>query len=77
MSDERKPLWPWIVALLIGLAVIYVAAAPALMYLACDSSDPYRTLASSANNIYRPLWFVLDHCPAVSHVWYRYMDFWP
>jgi hypothetical protein len=26
MSDERKPVWPWIVALLIGLPVLYVAS---------------------------------------------------
>ena len=27
MSDDRKkPLWPWIVALLIGLPVLYVAS---------------------------------------------------
>jgi hypothetical protein len=26
MSDARKPLWPWIVALLIGLPVLYVAS---------------------------------------------------
>ena len=26
MSEERKPLWPWIVALLIGLPVLYVAS---------------------------------------------------
>jgi hypothetical protein len=26
MSEERKPLWPWIVALLIGLPVVYVAS---------------------------------------------------
>ena len=26
MSDDRKPLWPWIVALLIGLPVVYVAS---------------------------------------------------
>jgi len=25
MDDDRKPLWPWIVALLIGLPVLYVA----------------------------------------------------
>jgi hypothetical protein len=31
MSDERKPLWPWIVAMLIGLPVMYVASiGPAL-----------------------------------------------
>jgi hypothetical protein len=26
MSDDRKPVWPWIVALLIGLPVLYVAS---------------------------------------------------
>jgi hypothetical protein len=26
MSDKRKALWPWIVALLIGLPVLYVAS---------------------------------------------------
>src|SRR5262245_66586319 len=26
MSDDRKPFWPWIVALLIGLPVLYVAS---------------------------------------------------
>jgi hypothetical protein len=26
MGDERKPLWPWIVALLIGLPVLYVVS---------------------------------------------------
>ncbi len=78
MSEEREgPLWPWIVAVLIGLSVLYVAAAPALMYIACDCPDPYRTWASNANTIYVPLWLIMDHCPAVSHVWYRYMDHWP
>src|SRR5262245_28783514 len=26
MSDDRKPVWPWIVALLIGLPMLYVAS---------------------------------------------------
>src|SRR5262245_191370 len=26
MSNERQPLWPWIVALLIGLPLLYVAS---------------------------------------------------
>jgi hypothetical protein len=26
MNDERKPVWPWNVALLIGLPVLYVAS---------------------------------------------------
>ena len=30
MSEVRKPLWPWIVALMIGLPILYVASfAPA------------------------------------------------
>ena len=79
MSEDRKPhsIWPWIAALLIGLPVLYVAAAPALTYVECDCPDPYRTWASEANNIYHPLWFVMDHCPALSHIWYLYMDHWP
>jgi len=26
MSDDRKPVWPWIVVLLIGLPVMYLAS---------------------------------------------------
>ena len=26
MTDRKQPLWPWIVALLIGLPVLYVAS---------------------------------------------------
>jgi len=26
MNDDRKPFWPWIVAVLIGLPVLYVAS---------------------------------------------------
>jgi hypothetical protein len=34
MSEERKPLWPWIVALLIGLPVLYMASfGPACWWL--------------------------------------------
>ncbi len=34
MSEERKPLWPWIVAVLVGLPVLYVL-----------SSGPMQTVA--------------------------------
>jgi hypothetical protein len=38
MSDERKPLWPWIVALLIGLPVLYVASfGPACWWFSDES----------------------------------------
>ena len=33
MSDERKPVWPWIVALLIGLPVVYPMSFVAFMQL--------------------------------------------
>jgi hypothetical protein len=26
MSDDRRPVWPWIAALLVGLPVLYVAS---------------------------------------------------
>jgi hypothetical protein len=41
MSDDRKkPLWPWIVALLIGLPALYVASFGPVCWLA---ATPYAT----------------------------------
>ncbi len=45
-DDRRKPLWPWIVSLLIGLPVLYVGSYAALVngtlfaYKAPFPSDP-------------------------------------
>jgi hypothetical protein len=78
MSDERKKagVWPWMVAALV-VPVLYVAVAPVVMYIMMECPDPYGAWAAKAWNIYRPLWFLMDHCPALSHLWYRYMDYWP
>jgi hypothetical protein len=46
MTDKRKSLWPWIVALLIGLPVLYVA-----------SSGPARSLLIRRQPATRPVWF--------------------
>jgi len=35
MSDERKSLWPWIVAVLIGLPVLYVLRSGPGRMVAC------------------------------------------
>jgi hypothetical protein len=44
MSDDRKFIWPWIVALLIGLPVLYVV-----------SSGPMQTVAFRAHVSYLPV----------------------
>jgi hypothetical protein len=80
-SSPKKPgvaFWAtiFVVAAPVGL-MLYVAAAPVLMYVACECPDPYRTWASEAGIVYRPLYCVMDHCPALSHLWYLYMDHWP
>jgi hypothetical protein len=46
MSEDRKqPLWPWIVALLIGLPVLYVASfGPACWIGSRDATQPWASL---------------------------------
>jgi hypothetical protein len=51
MSDERKPLWPWIVVLLIGLPVLYVAS----FGPACWVTASHPTLIMPAGYFYWPL----------------------
>ncbi len=51
MGDERKPLWPWTVALLIGLAVLYVAS----FGPACWITSRTAAGASEVTAIYAPL----------------------
>ncbi len=51
MSDDRKkPLWPWIVTLLIGLPVLYVA----LFGPACWLATSWAPLRGPVNSIYSP-----------------------
>ncbi len=52
MSDARKkPLWPWIVALLIGLPVLYVASFGPACWLVRQQRVNIVTVA----RLYRPL----------------------
>ena len=61
MDDDRKrPLWPWIVALLIGLPVMYVASFGPACWLEDRALLPMGFVHSS----YKPLVFVLArYCP--------------
>jgi hypothetical protein len=75
MGDKRKKagVWPWIVALLIGLPVLYVA-----------SSGPAYRLASrehvsfdSVNSVYEPVDWIVIRCPdAVQGAWIDWFLFW-
>jgi len=52
MNKERNPLWPWIVALLIGLPVMYIVSfGPACWLVAGPAAVDVRPIM----NFYRPL----------------------
>jgi len=73
MSDERKPLWPWIVALLIGLPVLYVASFGPACWIT-SHADSGKSLIPV---VYRPLlrlmcWKERQDLlprPALSEIW--------
>jgi hypothetical protein len=60
MDEERKPVWPWIVALLIGLPVSYVAAFGPACWTARRLS---RSERSSILKAYWPLSWISIHSP--------------
>ena len=71
MSDNRKkPLWPWIVALLIGLPVLYVASfGPAcglveheLLPRSILRGLPYKPCLLLSINLPRPISGVAQEC---------------
>lgn len=45
MSEERKPFWPWIVALLLGVPVLYMLSSGPMQILAFRRTEE-RTLLS-------------------------------
>jgi len=52
MSDDpKKPVWPWIAVLLIGLPVLYVASFGPVMWFIDLTQKPYRW----ARRVYWPL----------------------
>ena len=51
MSDERKPVWPWIVAPLIGLPVLYVVS----FGPACWMGERMNAGVHAVSIVYRPI----------------------
>src|SRR5215510_10604822 len=51
MSDERKPLWPWIGSLLFGLPVLYVASFGPACWVASRMAHPHPVIET----VYLPL----------------------
>jgi hypothetical protein len=78
MSDERKkPLWPWIVALLIGLPVMYVASfGPACWWFSKEpitAIDPFAETVPAVARAYWPIGWSAKYGPSVvrnSIAWY-------
>lgn len=70
MSDNRKkPLWPWIITLLIGLPVLYVA----LFGPACWLATSWAPLRGPVNSIYSPAaWasFKTPNAVGKAIIWY-------
>ena len=59
-SAGKKPLWPWIVAVLIGLPVLYVAS----FGPACQMTDRGFIPRAFTITLYRPLRaFLVNCCP--------------
>lgn len=57
MIEERKPYWPWIAALLIGLPVVYVASfGPACWIVSRRSDHSLRNLPA----IYWPVGWIIS-----------------
>src|SRR5262245_34290699 len=71
MSKERKPLWPWIVILLIGLPVLYVASFGPVCWLAERHLIP-----TSSVEVCRPLARLAARCPdSVMSAYMAYVRF--
>ncbi len=68
MSEERKPLWPWIVAFLIGLPVLYVLSVGPAAWI-CDSIPrPHpQWLQTALNVFYWPLGWIDENGPSFIH----------
>ncbi len=57
MSDERKrPIWPWIVALLIGLPMLYVASFGPACWLADRDVVDFTSVLRAYPLLYRSIW---------------------
>jgi hypothetical protein len=69
MGDERKPVWTWIAALLIGLPVLYVASfGPACWATTVNVSQAGGPRYHKTMIVYWPLGFVADGDSQVSRI---------
>jgi len=72
MSEERKPLWLWIVALMMAPPVLYVASFGPACWITSRSSPSGDWLLVA----YRPLMWTMEDGPAPASdaiVWYSFV----
>jgi hypothetical protein len=71
-SDRKNPLWPWIVALLIGLPVLYVLSFGPTFCLMTRGMAPRVSWFA-----YRPVVWLTFHGPApMKRALRQYAEFW-
>jgi hypothetical protein len=77
MSEQRKkPLWPWIAALLIGLPVLYVLSRGPVEWLYVWGYLPNWTVAPMMT-FYSPISWILENGPQpLKDVIHWYLDLW-
>ena len=76
MSEERKPVWPWIVVLLVGLPVLYALSGAPADILATKIGKP-EWLDMAGRAFYAPLAWMLTNGPGFAGEWYQaYARWW-
>jgi len=67
MSDERKPFWPWIAALLIGLPVLYLLSSGPMQTVAFQRTETVhpRTKSVTTSWVKRGRWWPRVYAPLV------------
>src|SRR5262249_18696473 len=75
MSDDRKPVWPWIVAVLIGLPVMYPLSVGPMTRLVLHY--PVRPWVSHAYRpAYAPLVWVTQKSTTANNLYGVYLFLW-
>src|SRR5262245_55848704 len=64
-DDPKKPLWPWIVALLIGLPAMYVASFGPACWLMSRTTVCTKAITAA----YQPIFFCWMRCPEQAAAW--------
>jgi hypothetical protein len=71
MSDEHRSVWPWVIALLIGLPMLYIAS----FGPACWLADHKVVSAGGVFRVFRPLIWITARCPGrVSDAFIAYSE---